>query len=245
MSAAPRASALRVVARTLGVCRREPLALLGLALFGAALPTAAMFVLGAAFAAGWLPWEEEAGSDLAIGLLSLAIWGLSTLLQVVAATSGTLRVARGERFALAAALGTAVRRAPAVLVAGAITAAAVLSGLAFLVVPGAAAFAGLCAAVPAATDGAGPFGAIGRSLDLTRGDRPALFFGVGGTAAAATAAAWAPVLSLGGDPHPALVLAAVGWLALLAPLPAVAAAVAYAELRDRKDGRTDLVKVFE
>jgi hypothetical protein len=47
--------------------------------------------------------------------------------------------------------------------------------------------------------------------------------------------------------EPVLLLAAMSAFGLLAPLPAVAAAVTYAELRDRKEGRpaAELAKVFE
>jgi hypothetical protein len=177
-------------------------------------------------------------------MVVLATWALATAVQVGAATAGALRVLRGERFGFGAALAAGFTRAAAVLLVGVLTVAAALAGAAALVAPGAVALASLAAAVPAVADGAGPFRAIARSLDLTRGHRPAVFLAVVIVGAAASAAAWVPAV-LAFDVHPAAPLAAIFWFALFVPAPAVAAAAAYVELRERKEGRPELARVFE
>lgn len=231
---------------SLGVCRRHALAFLALALVAGTPPVVLFFGVAVALKMGWLRMDGDAGLDLG-GMLALALWVPLLVLQVGAATSGTLRALRGEPFELRRALAAGLRRAPAVAAIVVVTGSAVLAGATAFVVPGAAALAYLCVAAPAAVEeGAGPLRALGRSLDLTRGRRPGLFAGIATLAAVAAAAAWVPVLATA-EVHPAFALAWPSWVALFAQVPFVGCAVAYAALRDRLEGRSPslLSRVFE
>ncbi len=188
MSGAGRPIALAIVTGTLRTVRRHPVALASLALLAGGIPAAVLLAVALAAGTGWLRVPFDTAMDRG-AVASLALWAALTVVHAGAATSGALRAARGEPFGFRRSLADGVRRSPAVLAVALVTGAAVLAGTAVLLVPGAAALAMLCAAVPAAVaEAAGPFRALGRSLDLTRGDRVGVLAGVAGIAAAATVA---------------------------------------------------------
>ncbi len=235
-----------VLRGTFVVCRRHALPLVGLALLTVGPPLLVFFGIVMAIQLEVLRVELDPALDRG-GLAMLGIWAIVSVIQLGAVTSGTLRAARGEPFDFGRALRAGVRRSPAVLLASVIAGIAVFAGLSVLVAPGLVALGALCLGVPAAVEeGIAAPRALVRSLDLSRGSRAGLMGSVVVLSALATVAAWGPIVATI-DVSPAFGMAYPVLIALFMQLPAVGCAVAYAELRDRKEGRgtAELQRVFE
>lgn len=236
-----------VLNRTAGVCRRHALTLAGLALLAVAPPMLLLLGLSIVIQAGWVHAEIDPALDLGVKAM-LTLWGLLTVIQLGAVTSGTLRAVRGEPFGFGAALGEGFRRSPAVLVASLVAGIAVFAGLAVMIAPGAVAFAALSLGVPAVVEERiGPHRALVRSLDLTRDARAGLFGSLTLISAIALVATWGPIAATVDGSNELVGVAYPFLVAFFAQVPAVGCAVAYSELRDRKEGRptAELAKVFE
>ena len=178
----------------------------------------------------------------------IGTWVVLGAFQLTAATSRALSRLRGERPRLHETLRTAARRLVPVALASALCAAAVLAGLAVLVAPGVVALASVAVApAVAAGERGGPWRAVVRSLDLTRGYRGralAALALLSAIAAIGVAVAGAS-LSTWNDAE-LVALAGISTFHLFASLPAVGTAVVYEALREAKEAprEADLARVF-
>ena len=174
----------------------------------------------------------------------LAAWAL----QLTAAMARAPLAAPGQP-PMSHALRTAERRVAPAGLAGVNSLAAVLAATAVLVAPGLVALAWLAVAPAAAVhEAGGPWRAVVRSLDLTRGHRGPVFAALAlviAIAAAAVAGAWAAVWASGATGE-VEALAGVFALMLFSSLPAVGSAVLYEALRAAKEAprRAELERVF-
>jgi hypothetical protein len=177
---------------------------------------------------------------------------LANLVVTAALTYGVLQSLRGETVPLGRLLGSGFSKMGSVLLVSIGFGLIVFLGFVLLVVPGVIALCALYVAVPAVVvEDVGPGEALGRSRTLTKGSRwsilaVALVVGVVTFVAAAAAGALV-ALGVSALPHPVPALLSTAIVALLTPLGACAAAVAYHDLRVAKEGvdTATLVKVFE
>ena len=190
------------------------------------------------------------GPFVLVGVLAAAL----VLVQMAALTYGAIQSLAGLPVRLGDLLRAGLRRAPAVLGVGVICYLAVVLGLVLLIVPGLILLTAMCLSVPVAVvERNGVFGAVGRSFQLTKGRRLAIFaaflvFFVVLAAVSAVVSLLFPLVAamLGqvagviGMVISTAVSLATGSLAAIAP------AVAYHDLRAEKEGvdTATLVKVF-
>ncbi len=182
----------------------------------------------------------------------IVLWALVVFAETAAATSIALRHVRGEQPSTGAAFASAGVRLWAVTGASIFTAAAFTAGLAALVVPGLAALAALALALPAAVDErGGPWRAISRSVQLTRGHRLRVLVVVGGlilvtvgTIVATVTAVLRIEVAVG---EQAVIVTALFASHTIAMLPAVGVAVVYEALRRIQEAPrgAELERVFE
>lgn len=180
-----------------------------------------------------------------------ATWLAGWAVELAAATSLALARLRGERPSAAGAIRAALRRALPVGAACALSAAAVAAGLAALVLPGLVALGALGLALPAAVDErCGPWRALARSAEVTRGCRGRVLVALGvlsvtaGALAIAVAAVCASIEELAGVEVGAFG-SAIG-ITWAAALPAIGAAVAYHAVRGAREAprAPELERVF-
>lgn len=184
------------------------------------------------------------------GLAAFALF----CVQMGGVTHGTLQRLAGRRAGLGAMMGVGFRRAWPLLASTVLGLLLVCAGLVALVVPGLVLAFGLCLVDGAiVAEGAGPVRALRRSLALSKGHRLTIFGGLfvaglfGGSLNMLVGVASIPLNLLGPRamiltvPLTLLVQAATG------SVGAVAAAVAYHDLRLAKEGAdtSDLERVFE
>ncbi len=187
-------------------------------------------------------------------------WGASMVLYVVALgamTRGTFGYLRGERVSFGAMLATGFRRGLPVAAVALVALIAIVFGSFLLVFPGIMLACAWVASVPAAVvERLGPFQALSRSAELTRGVRWKVFaaflalFGVlwGLSMGVQLAAGAFAVLVLPTEHAPmgTLVVSQLG-TALFSCIPSVGCAVTYHELRAAREGldTAQLASVFE
>ncbi|HEX9052467.1 MAG TPA: hypothetical protein VF841_18215 [Anaeromyxobacter sp.] len=183
--------------------------------------------------------------------LQMFVSSLADLIVIGALTHGVLQALNGTAAPLGALFRRGFTRWGPVARVSIAYALLVFLGLGLLVVPGVIAACVWYVAIPAVVvEDRGAFAALARSRALTKGSRWAVLvvalvvFAVTVATGAASAAVgtFAPAL-----PHPVAPLLATAIGALVTPLGACAAAVAYHDLRVAKEGvdTAALVKVFE
>ncbi len=192
------------------------------------------------------------GGSSGLEAAARVVSGLANLVVTAALTYGVLQSLRGESVPLGRLLGSGFSKMGSVLLVSIGFGLIVFLGFVLLVVPGVVALCALYVAVPAVVvEDVGPGEALGRSRTLTKGNRwgilaVALVVGVVTFVVAAVGGA---LVRLGASalPHPVPPLLSTAIVALLTPLGACAAAVAYHDLRVAKEGvdTAALVKVFE
>jgi hypothetical protein len=199
--------------------------------------------------AGATPPRPGLGRQLFLGVVS----SLSALVATGALTFGVLQALRGTRVAFRELLATGMAKLGRVFGASFFTGVIVGLGTLLLVVPGVIAACGLYVTVPAVVveDGIGASDSLSRSWELTRGHRWAIFLvGLVVMLVRMASATIGTIVLLAGAvalPGPVPLLAQTALTALVAPLAACTAAVAYHDLRVAKEGvdTAALVKVFE
>ncbi|BDG04578.1 hypothetical protein [Anaeromyxobacter oryzae] len=188
------------------------------------------------------------------------VWVVSMLLYVVALgamTRGTFGYLRGERVSFGAMLTTGFGRGLPVVALALVAWIAIMFASILLVFPGIMLACAWAASVPAAVvERIGPFQALSRSAELTRGVRWKVFaaflalFGVlwGLSMGVQLAASAFAVLALPAEHAPmgTLVVSQLG-TALFSCIPSVGCAVTYHELRAAREGldTAQLASVFE
>ncbi len=202
-----------------------------------------VFAIEALAPPGESSWAEPAAR---------VVSGLANLVVTAALTYGVLQSLRGEAVPLGRLLGSGFSKMGSVLLVSIGFGFIVFLGFVLLVVPGVIALCALYVAVPAVVvEDIGPGEALGRSRALTKGSRWSILAVavVVGVVTFVVAAAAGALVALGASalPHPVPALLSTAILALLTPLGACAAAVAYHDLRVAKEGvdTAALVKVFE
>jgi len=172
---------------------------------------------------------------------------LLSVLVMGGLTGGAIQRLAGRPVTVGGMLGSTVRRAPALVAAGALALLATYLGMLLLVVPGI--LWGLSFSLAAPVVMAEPLGAwasLKRSRSLARGSRSALLgtYFICGVAAAAPS--WLGMGLAMAAPLPGGLLTLVGSV-LLGPILYVAPAVAYHDLRVAKEGAStaELARVFE
>ncbi len=217
---------------------------------GWTLPLAAL-----AFGLSWV-------LDEAIGVVHLrrthvdfvvvpATWLAGWVVELAAAASVALARVRGERPSVVGAIRAASRRVVPLAAACALSAAAVLAGLAALLLPGLVALGALGLAVPIAVDErCGPWRALARSAEVSRGCRGQVALALGALSLAAGLLGIGVALACAGiaralDVEVGAFGAVIG-VTWVAALPAVGAAVAYHAVRSAREApRTpELERVF-
>ena len=250
----------RVVSRTLSAWWRH-VGAFTLVSFAVYAPLSALMGTFFGFALDAPPRGAPGGAFLArVGIAFASVWVVTVVLAVVqagAVTHATVRHLNGEGASLQEMLATGLRCAPRVVLTGALVWLAVIAGWLLLVVPGVIVMVATSLALPATVvERPGARGAFRRSLALTRGHRWPLF--AAGIAVLAVVWALAAVVQVGATVAVGLVLpprfAMAALLvssqlgnAVLSPLPLVALAVAYHDLRVEKEGLDTgtLARVFE
>jgi hypothetical protein len=193
-----------------------------------------------------------AGESVGIEGAARVVSGLANLVVTAALTYGVLQSLRGESVPLGRLLGTGFSKMGSVLLVSIAFGFIVFLGFVLLVVPGVVALCALYVAVPAVVvEDIGPGEALGRSRALTKGSRWSILAValVVGAVTFVVAAAAGALVAFGASalPRPLPALLSTAIVALLTPLGACAAAVAYHDLRVAKEGvdTAALVKVFE
>lgn len=181
----------------------------------------------------------------ALGMMAMGAALLSMLLQYIligAVTFGVVQQLRGEPAALGEAVSQGLRSLGRILLAGLWVGCRVILFMLLLIIPGIWEAVRLQVAIPAAVmEGAGPGGAVARSIALTKGSRWQVF--------GALVVAWLLAMLVG------MALGAVGggilgasgnmdmvaWIepistVMFAPFGAVIPAVIYFMLREGKEG---------
>lgn len=261
----------RVVNGTFGPLKRNPGTFFGLAALLSGLPQAAFQVLQrqAQSSAGLV--ATSAGSLATVGLwillsllMVLVLWALSGMLQA-ALVYGVAEDLNGRRARFGDCLSTGFRFALPVIGISVLYGLAIALGFVLLIVPGVILAIRYIVAVPAEVmERAGVLGAFGRSANLTKGSRWAIFalmlvyaflaliveMVIGGVMAAVifgsgAAAAAAAISSVSGSVVAAMSGILVG--TVTTPIGAAAIASIYVELRTLKEGAdpTSLAAVFD
>jgi hypothetical protein len=203
---------------------------------------------------------EVTGASMPVLQPLLAVFsGLLALSLAGAVTYGVFQHLRGERAGLGEILRLGFSRLVTVLVTAILSGIAIALGFCALIIPGLILMTRFWVAVPVAViEEPGAFASMGRSADLTEGNRWRVFAVVLTLGAIVFVVQFALTLTLAlvqGTGMPAAADAEAAWaqalqVVLLIPvqaLNAVAPAVAYHDLRVGKEGADveDLLRVFE
>lgn len=233
-----------LVGTTFDVWWRNAFKFAGLALL-VLLP---VFVVGvvAALVAAWADFQRTAGRMWA-PFLPVILMMLTMLVFTGSLTYGAVQhlAERPVRFGEMLAVG--FRRALPVLAAGLVSYVLMLAGTVLLVIPGIIVACALSVVIPAVVvERRGPFEAIKRSWELTRGYRPAIF--------ASWLVMWLVLLVINAALQigvtllgPLAAVIALPAQAFVMALPMLMPAVAYHDLRTTKEGTPseELARVFE
>lgn len=119
--------------------------------------------------------EAVSGAVLTVTLLLTLLFALGGVIAFGAVTYGVFQQLRGQAFGVGAALARGIRRAPALVVVGLAVALLVTLGLLLLIVGALVVGVWTSMALPAAVVERRGLGAIGRSLELTKGHRWEVF----------------------------------------------------------------------
>ncbi len=202
----------------------------------------------------WIPGLHDllyGGERAVAGLIGFALVALASQVATAAVTYGVIEQLAGRRTSVGAMIAVAVRRGPGVLLVAVVVFLATMAGVALLVVPGVILSLVLAVAVPVAVvERPGVLASLKRSAFLTRGHRwkiLGLFITVNALGRFVDQIATGISASIAQSSPLGSFFVSHLAVAFMLGLPAVAAAIAYHDLRFAKEGTdtAQLAKVFE